>query len=209
MKLIVGLGNPGPRYAGSRHNVGFTVVDALAAQWRADVSRYDRHFEGLIGQANVGTEVVMLLKPQTFMNLSGRSVGAVMRYYKIEPADLLVVYDDLDLPPGRVRVRASGSAGGHKGMTDVIRNLSTDAIARIRVGIGKVDRSATVDFVLSRFTPDEQAAINAAITTATQAAECWVSRGIETAMNEYNRRKDGAKSSRKPANADPAEGESS
>jgi len=188
VKLIAGLGNPGPRYADSRHNIGFWVVDELARRWRSDLSRYEARFEGLVGQAQRGDTAVLLLKPTTFMNLSGRSVGAVTRFYKLQHADLLVVYDDLDLPVGQLRLRAGGSSGGHKGMEDVLRNLGGEDVARIRIGIGKVHRAATVGHVLGRFAPDERPLIDAAVTAAADAAECWLARGIAAAMNEFNRK---------------------
>jgi peptidyl-tRNA hydrolase, PTH1 family len=191
VRLVAGLGNPGPRYAGSRHNVGYEVVDALARRWRTDVARYDRDFEGLLGQARHCGHDVLLLKPATFMNLSGQSVAAVSRYYKLETADMLLVHDDLDLPVGLVRLRAAGSAGGHKGLADVIRHLGTDEIPRLRLGIGRVHRDLTVEYVLSRFEPAEQPLIEAAIAGAADAVECWLARGIEAAMNAYNRRPTG------------------
>lgn len=188
MKLVAGLGNPGPRYAESRHNIGYLVVDELARRWAADVSRYDRDFEGLIGEAQAEGQRVLLLKPMTFMNLSGRSVAAVRRFYKLATQDVLVIYDDLDLPVGQLRVRAGGSAGGHRGMTDVLQQLATDEVPRVRIGIGKVHPSATVEYVLSRFEPDERPLMEAALTTAADAATCWLRAGIDAAMNQFNRR---------------------
>lgn len=187
MKLVAGLGNPGPRYAGSRHNVGFSVVDALAARWHADVSRFDRDYEALVGEASCGGERVVLLKPQTYMNLSGRSVAAVVRFYRLAAAEALVVVDDLDLPPGRLRLRANGSAGGHNGLSDVIRQLGSDGFPRLRIGIGKVPSSATVAHVLGRFDAAERAEMEAVVLRAAEAAECWVQHGIDEAMNRYNR----------------------
>ncbi len=188
MKLVAGLGNPGPRYADSRHNIGYLVVDELARRWAADVSRYDRDFEGLIGEVQALGQRVLLLKPTTFMNLSGRSVAAVRRFYKLATPDVLVIYDDLDLPVGQLRVRASGSAGGHKGMTDVLQQLATDELPRVRIGIGKVHPSATVEYVLSRFEPDERPLMAAAVTTAADAVTCWLRDGTDAAMNQFNRR---------------------
>ncbi len=208
MKLIAGLGNPGPRYAGSRHNVGFDVVDEIARRANTEITRFDRHYEALFGEAQLAGQRVLLLKPQTFMNLSGRSVAAVLRFYKLDPVDLLVIYDDLDLPVGRVRLRAVGSAGGHKGMLDVLRHTSTDEIARIRIGIGKVHPSATTEYVLSRFDPDERPVISAAISTAADAATCWARHGIETAMNRFNRKQEQASPPPKPDNDARSEGES-
>ncbi len=191
MRLVVGLGNPGPRYDGSRHNVGFMVVDELARRWGGEVSRYERRFEALADRVQRGSAEVLLLKPTTFMNLSGRSVAAARRFFKIEVDDILVVHDDLDLALGQLRIRPAGSAGGHKGLGDVIRQLATDQVARLRIGIDKVHASATVDHVLSRFAPDERPVVEAAIGTAADAVACWLARGIDAAMNEYNRKRGG------------------
>ncbi len=188
MKLVAGLGNPGPRYADSRHNIGYLVVDELARRWAADVARYHRDFEGLIGEAQALGQRVLLLKPTTFMNLSGRSVAAVRRFYKLATSDVLVIHDDLDLPVGQLRIRAYGSAGGHKGMTDVLQQLATDEVPRLRIGIDKVHPSATVEYVLSRFEPDERPLIETAVTTAADAVACWLRAGIDAAMNQFNRR---------------------
>ncbi len=209
MKLVAGLGNPGPRYADSRHNVGFMVVDELARRWGTEVTRYDRHFEGLLGQAQRGPDAVVLLKPLTFMNLSGQSVAAVWRYYKLATSDVLVIHDDLDLALGQLRLRAAGSAGGHKGLSDVIRHFGTEEVARLRIGIGKVHRGATVEFVLGRFEADERPAVETAVATATDAADCWVAGGIEAAMNKFNRRPDGGSSSSRDAGDSRSEGEPS
>jgi PTH1 family peptidyl-tRNA hydrolase len=190
VKLIAGLGNPGPRYAMSRHNIGFMVADELARRWGADLSRYDRHFEGLLGQTTAGGEMVLLLKPATYMNESGRSVAAVWRYYKLAATDVLVMHDDLDLPVGQLRLRAAGSSGGHKGMDDVIRYLGTDGFPRLRIGIGKVHRDATLEYVLSRFEAQERPAIEDALARAADAVACWLTQGIDAAMNQFNRKQD-------------------
>lgn len=188
MKLIAGLGNPGPQYAESRHNVGFMVVDELARRHRLGHWRFDRGFQGQIVEWNVPDDRVFLLKPLTYMNLSGISVQAVLRFYRIAASDLLVVYDDLDLPVGRLRIRANGSSGGHKGMESVIQHASTTEISRVRVGIGKVHRSGTVGHVLGVFGADEKPEIDAALRDAAEACECWVREGTTTAMNRFNRR---------------------
>lgn len=188
MKLIVGLGNPGKRYAESRHNVGFMVVDVLAARWSIGVDRHESKFEGLLGDGPVASARCLLLKPMTFMNLSGRSVAAVQRFYKLDPADVLVIYDDIDLPLGQLRLRASGSAGGQKGMTDVVRHLQTDAIARLRIGIDRRPRAATTDHVLGRFSAAERETIDVTLEEAADAVQLWVRAGIAAAMNTYNRR---------------------
>ena len=147
---------------------------------------------------------VLLLKPATYMNLSGQSVAAAWRFYKLAPADVLVVHDDLDLPVGQLRLRPTGSAGGHKGLADVIRHLGTDEVPRLRIGIGKVHRDATVEYVLSRFEPDERPAIAAALPTAADAAEAWLARGMEAAMNEFNRRAKGGASDDAPPQGEPS-----
>jgi peptidyl-tRNA hydrolase, PTH1 family len=208
VKLVAGLGNPGPRYVESRHNIGFRVVDALAQRWGAAVTRYERHFEALAGEAATGGQRVLLLKPATFMNLSGRSVAAAWRFYKMAPDEVLVVHDDLDLPVGQLRLRGNGSAGGHKGMEDVLRHLGTTDVPRLRIGIGKVQRDATVEYVLSRFEPDERVVVEEAVCEAADAVECWVQRGLDTAMNQFNRRR-GSGSGERPPGAPPSEGEAS
>lgn len=189
MKLIAGLGNPGRQYADSRHNVGFVVVDELARRWRSDAPRFEARVQGELGRVERGGQSVLLLKPMTYMNLSGQSVSAAWRYYKLAQTDVLVIYDDLDLPVGQLRVRAGGSAGGHKGLADILRHFGSEQVARIRIGIGKVDRTATVEHVLGRFAPDERDTIQAALGQAADAAECWLDEGIDAAMNRFNRRK--------------------
>ncbi len=207
MKLLAGLGNPGPRYAASRHNIGFLVVDELARRWSVAVTHYDRQFEGLTGPGQACGQSVLLLKPATYMNLSGRSVAAAWRYYKLAAADVLVIFDDLDLPVGQLRLRADGSAGGHKGMGDVIRHFGTDEIPRLRIGIGKVHRDATVEYVLSRFEPEERPVMETAVGLAADAAECWLRSGIGAAMNQFNRKGDGAAGTGRPPGAAPSEGD--
>lgn len=190
MKLIVGLGNPGRGYERTRHNAGFRVVDELARRGRTEIRDYDRDFEALLAEAGLCGQRVLLCKPMTYMNLSGRSVAAVARFYKTELADLLVVSDDLDLPVGQIRVRASGSAGGQKGLGDVIQKLGSQDVPRVRIGIGKVHRSATVDHVLGSFAPDEREAAEQAEIEAADACECWLREGITAAMNRFNAKKD-------------------
>lgn len=203
MKLIVGLGNPGPRYADTRHNVGFVVADLLAKRWRTAVDAYDKRFEGLLGEAQRGDERIFLLKPMTFMNLSGRSVAAFVRFYKLAAADVLAIYDDMDLPVGRIRVRTSGSAGGQKGMVDILRHLGTQDVARIRIGIGRVHGAATVEHVLSKFDSRDRDDVESALGQAADAAECWISDGPVAAMNRFNRGDEppAARPERKPPDA--------
>ncbi len=188
MKLIAGLGNPGPRYEHTRHNVGFMVADETARRWNIQL-RYERGYEGLVGDGVVAGERTLLLKPQTLMNLSGRSVAALARFYKLALGDLLVVLDDLDLPVGGLRMRADGSSGGHRGLSDVIEKLGSQEIARLRIGIGRVHRCETVGHVLGTFAPDEREAVAEVVQTAADAVECWATRGVQAAMNAFNRRR--------------------
>ncbi|MFH0982584.1 MAG: aminoacyl-tRNA hydrolase [Planctomycetota bacterium] len=183
MKLIVGLGNPGAKYAETRHNVGFRVIDELASRWRIDTSR--EKFHAWFGKGTIHGEPVVLLKPTTFMNRSGQAVLAAGRFYQLEIPDLLAVLDDLALPPGRVRLRPDGSAGSHRGLQDIIDRLGTDAFARLRMGIGGAAGDA-VDYVLSPFTAEEAALVPRVVALAADAVECWVTRGSEETMNRYN-----------------------
>jgi PTH1 family peptidyl-tRNA hydrolase len=210
VKLVAGLGNPGPRYARTRHNVGFLVVDELARRWQSSVEKYDRDFEALIGDGQACGQRVLLLKPQTFMNLSGRSLLAVQRFYKLALSELLIVCDDLDLPVGRIRLRASGSGGGQKGLENILLHLASNEIPRLRIGIGKVPSSVTTEYVLTRFAPDEQERIAEAVSTAASAVECWLEKGTEAAMNRFNpERGSRGCDERQPPSDDAPEGESS
>lgn len=183
MKLIVGLGNPGVRYAASRHNLGFQVLDRLAARY--SVEREQMRFDAWLGSLRWAGEKVLLAKPQTYMNLSGRSVQQIVHWHKLTLDDLIVVYDDLDLPPGRVRIRAGGSAGGHKGMISIIECLGSQNFARMRIGIGRPPHD-TVDWVLGAVSSEEQKIFNESLDLVVEALECWVKKGIAAAMNEYN-----------------------
>lgn len=191
MKLIAGLGNPGPRYERTRHNVGFDVIAELGRRWKVDTVRYEARFEALWAEVYRGDARVLLMQPQTFMNLSGRSVSAAARFYKIDLADVLVVYDDVDTPVGQIRVRAEGSAGGQKGMDSVIRSLNSEAIARVRVGVGRPPPGYMVEWVLTRFSPQEREAVDQAVRDAAEACEVWLTQGTAAAMNRFNRRKTG------------------
>jgi PTH1 family peptidyl-tRNA hydrolase len=183
-KLVVGLGNPGSKYEGTRHNIGFDVVDRLASGGSG--VRFSTKFDGQIAEAEIDFRRVLLLKPDTFMNLSGRSVVPALRFYKLDPADLLVVCDDLNLPLGKLRIRRGGSDGGQKGLRDISAQLGTEEYARLRVGIGERGPVDAADFVLSRFKSAERAAIDDALIEATQAVAVWVSQGVEAAMNRFN-----------------------
>lgn len=184
MRLVVGLGNPGRQYARSRHNVGFRCLDLVAERLGAKFSR--RAFNAYLAMAQRGGAKVLLAKPQTFMNLSGESVGRIAHYYGLAPERLLVIYDDMDLPLGRIRIRESGSSGGHKGMQSIIHALGTDAFPRLRIGIG---RSAIVEgasYVLGRFAPEEEGALVEVLRRAADAVEVILTEGPAVAMNRYN-----------------------
>ncbi len=185
LSLIVGLGNIGASYAGTRHNIGFMVADELAH--RANARFRKGKFRGEEATLNIGGRRVLLLKPHTLMNLSGDAVAAAARFYKIPPERVLVIYDDVALPVGKLRLRAKGGAGGHNGLTHIINRLGTDAFPRLRVGIGESPAEMDmVDYVLSRFLGSEKPLIADAVARAAEAAECWLREGIEPAMNKWN-----------------------
>ena len=181
VRIIAGLGNPGASYVGTRHNVGFAVLDELAKaygeEWKADAAR-----KGLVARG----PGVLLVKPQTFMNDSGFCIGPLMRYFKFDPGQVLVVYDDIALPVGSLRLRAGGSAGGHNGMKSVIAHLGSDAFPRLRVGIGSHGNKSLVSHVLGGFPPDEQQVIAQAIENACLALQLLVKQGFSAAANRYN-----------------------
>ncbi|MDI9479565.1 MAG: aminoacyl-tRNA hydrolase [Syntrophomonadaceae bacterium] len=183
MKVIVGLGNPGPRYKDTRHNVGFQTLEELAR--RHPVQRQESRFDAIIAHLQIKQEKVFLLKPLTYMNLSGKAVRALIAYYKIDLKDIIVIYDDMDLPVGNLRIRSAGGTGGHRGMTSLVENLGTREFARIRIGIGRPPHEA-IDWVLGRFSPEEKPLISNAVARAADAVETWIANGIEKAMNEYN-----------------------
>lgn len=183
MKLIVGLGNPGGKYRGTRHNIGFAVVDELARRGRVEFD--SAPVEALVAKVR-GAEPVLLAKPMTFMNASGEAVGGLARYFKIEPADLLIVVDEVQLPLGKLRARARGSAGGHNGLKSLIAHLG-DEFARLRVGVGRGEqRRDLADHVLARFEADETAEVERMTTRAADASEMFIASGIEAVMNAYN-----------------------
>ena len=184
--MIAGLGNPGKKYERTRHNVGFMVVEELrrTLQGNAPIRRFDA--EILERSTDLGR--LVLLKPQTFMNLSGNAVSAALRWYRVPLDQMLVVYDDLDLPFGQLRLRPFGSSGGHNGIASVIERLGTDKFPRLRIGIGRSEHASTINYVLSRFNSAEEKQLNECITRATDAALAWHSEGIEVAMNRFNRR---------------------
>jgi PTH1 family peptidyl-tRNA hydrolase len=188
MKLVAGLGNPGGDYADTRHNIGFRVMDLLAETLAIEVRK--RKFGARFGVGEFADKKLIVLKPWQFMNRSGQAVATAAGYYKLNVADMLVVTDDMDLEPGHVRLRPKGSAGGHKGLADIIEKLGTNAFARCRIGIGRSDEQDAVDFVLDKPTKAESPLLDVAIERARDAVLCWIEHGIETAMNRYNRLSD-------------------
>lgn len=187
MRLIFGLGNPGPEYRLTRHNVGFMVLDRLAQQHALTAQRPKRRFESATLEGEIAGHQCLLLEPQTYMNCSGRAVRAALDFYKLSPADLLIVVDDVALPVGRIRLRAEGSAGGHKGLADIETRLGTTAYPRLRVGIDSPPPHVPqADYVLSRFTDPQLAALEPALARAADAIACWLTSGIDKAMTLYN-----------------------
>lgn len=187
MKLIVGLGNPGREYEKTRHNAGFMVMDAIAQELRVDINQ--NKFKGLYTKTNVGGESVLLLKPQTFMNLSGESVREIMDFFKIDKKDMIVIYDDLDLPVGKIRLRQKGSAGGQNGVKNIIQHLGSQDFNRIRVGIGKDSRIATVDYVLGKVRKEDLQDFEEAIVDAKNAAIHSITHDFDNTMSEFNKNK--------------------
>ncbi len=183
MKLIVGLGNPGKAYEGTRHNMGFDVIDILLQRWKFVLNKKDFHSE--YGKIFIDDEEVILLKPQTFMNLSGMAVLDFTSYFHIDLEDILIVYDDLDLPPGKIRIREKGSSGGQKGMESILLYMHTDEIQRIRIGIGKATMN-TVDYVLGKPSPEERELIRLAQEKAADACETFVRFGFEKAKAKHS-----------------------
>jgi PTH1 family peptidyl-tRNA hydrolase len=184
-KLVVGLGNPGSKYDGTRHNIGFEAVDRLAKGGSG--ATFARKFDGLLAEAEIDFRRVLLLKPETFMNLSGRSVRQVVQFYKLDPeADVLVICDDLNLPLGKLRIKPNGSDGGQKGLRDITAQLGSDRYARLRIGIGERGPIDAADFVLSRFRTSERPLIDDALIAASQAVAVWIAQGVDAAMNRFN-----------------------
>ena len=194
IKIVVGLGNPGNEYVDTRHNVGFRVIDSLAEALKIDVRK--KRFGAVFGQGEFADKKLILLKPWQFVNRSGQVVATVVGFYNLgaRPAtarsavtsDLLVITDDMALEPGRIRIRAKGSAGGHKGLEDIIEKLGTNEFARCRIGIGQSGEEVACDYVLDKPTETERPLLDEAIERAREAVLCWVECGIEAAMNEFN-----------------------
>jgi PTH1 family peptidyl-tRNA hydrolase len=192
MKLIVGLGNPGRRYRGTRHNVGWEVLARLADRAGIRVSQDEGWAE--VGRGTIGRQRVLLARPVTYMNVSGEAVRDLRRRHRLRPEDILVIVDDIDLPLGRLRLRAGGSAGGHNGLKSVIEALGTTEFPRLRVGIGRPPLGVDpAEFVLTRFTDGEAAAVEKSLTRAAEAVETAVTSGIAAAMNRFNAKDDDAR----------------
>jgi PTH1 family peptidyl-tRNA hydrolase len=185
MKIIVGLGNPGDEYANTRHNMGFKVIDSLSKALETEVTK--RKFGARFGSGEFADKKLILLKPWQFMNLSGQSVATAVGFYKLSAGDLLVITDDMDLEPGRIRIRAKGSAGGHNGLADIIEKLGTNEFARCRIGIGRSSGEDAVDHVLDKPAKEEEPLLAEAIESARKAVLCWIEYGTEKTMNKFNR----------------------
>ncbi len=184
MKLVVGLGNPGKKYAGTRHNVGFAVVDLLAKS--PSVGSFHERFDADIAEWREDADKILLMKPLTFMNLSGRAVRETLDFYQIEHQDLLVICDDMALPLGKLRFRARGTHGGHNGLRDIQQHLGTTDYARLRIGVDVPDQKDAVDHVLGKFKPSEKPVIEDALQLAVQGVAMWIKDGIQKCMNQYN-----------------------
>ncbi len=185
MHIVAGLGNPGAPYANTRHNVGFDAVDHLAAEYRIVMNKV-KH-KALVGEGVIQGERVLLVKPQTYMNLSGDALHEILHFYKVPPAQLVVIYDDIDLPVGKLRIRPAGSAGTHNGMRSILSRIGTEAFPRVRIGVGKPPAGwALADFVLSRFSAEERKRIDEVVERVTAAIPAVLTAGAEAAMAKYN-----------------------
>ncbi len=183
-RIVVGLGNPGNEYVNTRHNIGFEVIDSLAEQLNIDVRK--RKFQARFGLGEFSNKKLILLKPWRYMNRSGHPVATAVGFYKLDLTDLLVVSDDLALPPGKIRIRPGGSAGGHNGLADIIEKLGSEKFARLRIGIGQSGRENAVDFVLDKPPKQDRALLDEAIQRAKLAVLSWLEDGIEATMNKFN-----------------------
>lgn len=184
VRMIVGLGNPGHVYDRTRHNAGFDVIDAFSRTYGIEVKK--KKFGGLIGDGMVCGQKVLLVKPQLFMNRSGQVVATAAGFYRLDLENLIVVTDDMALEPGRIRIRPKGSSGGHNGLSDISAKLGSQDYARLRVGIGKSERIIARDYVLGKPSPEEKDLIASAVEKSKKALECWISEGIDSAMNKFN-----------------------
>jgi PTH1 family peptidyl-tRNA hydrolase len=186
MYIIVGLGNPGKKYENTRHNMGFLAIDLLADKYGIEVNKLK--FKSLVGEGRIAGEKVLLVKPQTYMNLSGEAVRAALDFYKEDFQNLIVIYDDLDIPTGTMRIRKKGSPGTHNGMRNIKQHIQTDDFPRIRIGIGSERKGDLIDYVIGSISKNEQMLLDESINKAAEGAAAIVEKGIEKAMNEYNTR---------------------
>mgnify|MGYP002608501657 CR=1 FL=1 len=190
MYVVVGLGNPGKQYENTRHNVGFNVIDILAKEYDISVTKIKHKAligEGRIGSEKVGTEKVVLVKPVTYMNLSGESLAEIYNFYKVDTSNIVVIYDDIDLDVGKLRIRKKGSAGTHNGMRSIVKCLGSGDFPRVRVGVSKPMKGQDLaDFVLSRFRKEEQADLEIGLEKAYKAVEAMIKENVDIAMNKYN-----------------------
>ncbi len=188
MKLIAGLGNPGSEYAKTKHNVGFMLADALAE--KLNITSWKEKYNALVADAYIGAEKIIIAKPQTYMNNSGEAIAPLMNWYKLEPEELIVIHDDMDIPAGTIRIRKKGSAGGHNGIKSILSLLGNENFSRVRIGIGRpLPRWTVVNHVLSPFTEEDAPKIKEAIEYLVPALECMVKDGTDVAMNKFNPKK--------------------
>jgi PTH1 family peptidyl-tRNA hydrolase len=189
VRMIVGLGNPGIEYNGTRHNVGFEVIDLLGEKFGADVRK--KKFGGLFGECVFGDTKVLLLKPQQYMNRSGQVVATAAGFYKLDLENIIVVTDDMALAPGRIRIRQKGSSGGHNGLGDIIEKLGSIEFARLRIGIGSSGRIPSRDYVLGRPRGEDREQVERAVKRSCEAVVCWIRNGLNETMNTFNVRENG------------------
>lgn len=195
MYIIVGLGNPGKQYENTRHNMGFLAVDLLAEKYNIDVNKIK--FKALVGEGRIAGQKVLLVKPQTYMNLSGEAVRQAMDFYKIDPEELIVIYDDIDIPTGTFRIRKKGSPGTHNGMRNIFQHIQTNDFPRIRVGIGSGKKANLAGYVTGGISKSEQEILADVLKNSADAAACIIEKGIDKAMNEYNVRPNKEKKEKK------------
>ena len=195
MYIIVGLGNPGKQYENTRHNMGFLAVDLLAEKYNIEVNKIK--FKALVGKGRIAGQKVLLVKPQTYMNLSGEAVRQAMDFYKIDPEELIVIYDDIDIPTGTFRIRKKGSPGTHNGMRNIFQHIQTNDFPRIRVGIGSGKKANLAGYVTGGISKSEQEILADVLKNSADAAACIIEKGIDKAMNEYNVRPNKEKKEKK------------
>ena len=195
MYIIVGLGNPGKQYENTRHNMGFLAVDLLAEKYNIDVNKIK--FKSLVGEGRIAGQKVLLVKPQTYMNLSGEAVRQAMDFYKIDPEELIVIYDDIDIPTGTFRIRKKGSPGTHNGMRNIFQHIQTNDFPRIRVGIGSGKKENLIGYVTGGISKSEQEVLADVLKNSADSAACIIEKGIDKAMNEYNVRPNKEKKEKK------------